>query len=205
MKLSPYVGSWEKRWFDIGLIVVFLPIEIVMLFLVALVVFIFDGWPIIISQRRVGIGGRVFKLYKFRTMRRGAETEQDKWRYMNEADGPVFKIRNDPRFVGIGRWLAHMGLDELPQLINVIRGEMSLVGPRPLPIHEHKQIAEKYKQLRERVKPGMVSEWVVRGAHAIPFKEWMEMDVKYVQYGNLNQDVMVMIRVVSMLIQQLRG
>jgi lipopolysaccharide/colanic/teichoic acid biosynthesis glycosyltransferase len=116
-----------------------------------------------------------------------------------KADGPVFKLKNDPRFIGIGKWLAAAGLDELPQLMNVLKGEMSLVGPRPLPVDEAKKIPYKYRQVRELVKPGIVSEWVVNGPHTITFEAWMMFDIDYIHLASIGVDVNIIIRMFNSL------
>jgi len=113
-------------------------------------------------------------------MYENAEQQKDKVRYLNEADGPVFKIKDDPRFTPIGRILSRIGQDEILQLINVIRGEMSFVGPRPLPVAEAKKIEKKYQD-RFSIKPGITSLWIIRGAHELTFVQWMESDLEYVR------------------------
>lgn len=132
----------------------------------------------IYQQVRVGKDGKPFLMFKFRTMCFGAEEEKSKYSYLNEADGPVFKIKNDPRFTKFGKILAYTGIDELPQLVNVLRGEMAIVGPRPLPIDEEIRIPLHWRKKRRSVKPGITSSWAVNGAHGLSFKEWMELDMK---------------------------
>lgn len=129
-------------------------------------------------------------------MRLGADTEQSEYQVLNEADGPVFKIRNDPRFVGVGEWLSHIGLDELPQLINVLRGEMSLVGPRPLPVNENEQLSQDVKQWRCHIVPGLVSDWVITGGRHSSFEEWMKLDKRYYFDATLGRDIVVFVNVV---------
>jgi lipopolysaccharide/colanic/teichoic acid biosynthesis glycosyltransferase len=126
-------------------------------------------------------------------MKVGAESLQERYFHLNEADGPVFKIRNDPRFVGIGRLLARTGLDETPQLINVIKGEMSLVGPRPLPIKEAKKLTQAQK-VRELIKPGITSSWVVEGSHSLKFKKWMQLDKEYVLKAYFLKDLVILFK-----------
>jgi lipopolysaccharide/colanic/teichoic acid biosynthesis glycosyltransferase len=159
------------------LIIVLLPVFFFLSFLIVL----FSGWPVFYTQERTGLNGKKFKIYKFRTMVNGADKKQKKLLKRNEVDGPVFKIRNDPRFTKIGRFLSHSGLDELPQLFNVLKGEMNLIGPRPLPVFEAKRIAMKYKFKREKIKPGILSPWVLSGYHSLPFKSWMESDLSYIK------------------------
>ncbi|KKQ15237.1 MAG: Exopolysaccharide biosynthesis polyprenyl glycosylphosphotransferase [Candidatus Daviesbacteria bacterium GW2011_GWA1_36_8] len=136
--------------------------------------------PFFFRQRRLGKNGKEFDIYKIRTMKEDADKLQKKYEKVNEANGPVFKIRNDPRYTKIGKIIAHLGFDELPQLINIIKGEMSFIGPRPLPIAEAQAIPQKYKK-REVILPGITSIWAIRGGHALTFKEWMESDLEYMQ------------------------
>ena len=121
-------------------------------------------------------------------MKVGAEKEQKKLSSLNEANGPVFKIHNDPRHTAVGRWLFHTGLDELPQLFNVIRGEMAIVGPRPLPVDEESKISKKYREIRRQVRPGLVSPWIVEGYHKIKFEDWMKSDINYIHKKSLFYD-----------------
>jgi len=145
---------------------------------VALFVALVDGFPILYRQRRVGKNGIPFTMYKFRTMTVGADRQQKKYARMNEADGPVFKIRSDPRFTRTGRFLSHTGLDELPQLFNVMHGEMALFGPRPLPTTEASTLTKRQRE-RHRIKPGIISPWIFEGYHSRPFDEWMKSDIAY--------------------------
>lgn len=147
---------------------------------IAILVMVLTGRPIFFVQKRVGYKGRVFKMFKFRTMVVGAEEMQKKLLKKNEADGLVFKIRDDPRFTKIGKILSHSGLDELPQLLNVVMGDMEMVGPRPLPVNEAIQIPIKYRKIRESIRPGIISPWIFNGYHSLGFEEWMKMDRDYV-------------------------
>jgi len=146
--------------------------------IVAILVVLIDGFPVFYRQRRVGLGGKPFTMVKFRTMVGGADRLQKKYARQNEADGPVFKIRDDPRFTRTGRFLSHTGLDELPQLVNVVRGEMALFGPRPLPVAEADKLT-KWQRGREAIKPGIISPWIFEGYHSRPFDEWMKSDIAY--------------------------
>ncbi len=147
----------------------------------ALVLLVVSGRPVLFKQKRVGKRGKVFWMYKFRTMYVGAEEDRKKYIKKNEADGPVFKIKDDPRFTKIGKFLSHSGLDELPQLINVVKGEMTIIGPRPLPVYEEAKIDEKYKNKRRSILPGIISVWVLKGSHKhVDFEGWMKMDMDYI-------------------------
>lgn len=173
-----YQGS-GKRVFDltIGILTLFLLWPF--LLIIALAIRIDSEGPVIFKQRRIGKNGKVFLMYKFRTMIKKAEELKEDYLKFNEADGPVFKIRDDPRFTKVGKFLARTGLDELPQFINVLKAEMSIVGPRPLPINEEKQIPSSFKKARRALLPGMTSLWVISGAHSLTFKEWVALDRQY--------------------------
>jgi len=171
------------------LLLVFWPLIMVL----GLLIWLFSGWPIFYFQDRVGYRGKVFKIIKFRTMRRDADLIKKKYRHLNEADGPVFKIRNDPRLTQIGKFLFHSGLDEMPQFINIIKGEMVLVGPRPLPVEEESKIKREYSK-RKLVKPGIMSLWILNGYHGMKFDNWMKSDLEYVNNKNWFNDLVIMIR-----------
>lgn len=152
-----------------------------------------DGLPVLFRQRRVGLGGTPFTMYKFRTMVRGADRLQKKYARLNEAHGPVFKIRDDPRYTRLGRFFSHAGLDELPQLINVMRGEMALIGPRPLPVAEAKHL-KPWMRERHAIKPGIISPWIFGGYHSNPFREWMRSDIRYTREKSVWGDAVIFVR-----------
>lgn len=148
--------------------------------------------PFLFTQKRMGKGRKIFTMYKIRTMVEGAEELKRKCVHLNEADGPVFKIKDDPRYTRVGKFISRTGLDELPQLINVVKGEMALVGPRPLPVEEALKVPQKHKQ-RFSVLPGITSPWVVRGAHALGFKRWMELDIAYIRKKSVIYDMYILL------------
>lgn len=152
--------------------------------------------PVIFKQKRVGKNGKVFILYKFRTMIGDAENLQKKYLHLNEADGPVFKIKNDPRYTRLGKILSHTGLDELPQLFNVLKGEMSLVGPRPLPVIEEAKIPKRWRVKRREVKPGLASSWLVKGAHNLSFSQWMNSDLEDIKKSSLAYDLAIFLKII---------
>lgn len=158
--------------------------------------------PFIFSQKRTGKDKKPFNIYKIRTMHLGAEKLQGRLKKKNEADGPVFKIRNDPRFTPVGKWLSGSGLDELPQLWNICRGEMSFVGPRPLPVPEAKCVPARFAA-RFSVLPGITSPWVVNGNHSLSFSTWMELDVAYAKEQSFLKDLFIMSQTVFMIIRNL--
>ena len=149
---------------------------------------------LIFTQKRVGLNGRLFTIYKFRTMYPGADEDKSKYLHLNETDGPVFKILDDPRFTKIGKWLAKTGLDELPQFVNVVKGEMTLVGPRPLPINEEAKIPDQWRWKRRTVKPGITSSWVVAGGHNLRFREWMKLDMKDIKRKSFFYDFVILVK-----------
>lgn len=170
--------------------------------LVGLVILIDSGWPIFFWQKRMGKDKKPFWIWKFRTMVMNAPYLQSKFSKLNEADGPVFKIRNDPRYTRFGKWLSWSGLDELPQLINVLKGEMALVGPRPLPIKEALKVPQKYTK-RFEVLPGITSSWVASGAHNLSFKEWMELDLEYIKEQKLLNDIKIIAKTILVIFKTL--
>jgi len=183
------------------LIIVLLPVYLFLSFLVIL----FSGYPVFYVQKRIGLNGKIFRIYKFRTMVKNANKKQIKLKYLNEANGPVFKIRNDPRLTKIGKFLSHSGLDELPQLFNVLKGDMNLVGPRPLPVYEAKKINKKYKFKREKVRPGILSPWILGGYHRLLFDEWMKSDIAYIKSKSFIYDLKIIFKSVIFLIRLFLG
>jgi lipopolysaccharide/colanic/teichoic acid biosynthesis glycosyltransferase len=156
--------------------------------LIAMLILFFSGFPIIFSQKRIGKGGKPFTMYKFRTMVLNAEELKDKYAKRNEASGPAFKMHNDPRFTPIGRFFSHTGLDELPQLFNVLLGDMALIGPRPLPVEEAQQL-QFWQQKRQDILPGIISPWILDGYHRQTFDAWMKSDIAYIHQKSLFYDI----------------
>jgi exopolysaccharide biosynthesis polyprenyl glycosylphosphotransferase len=149
--------------------------------------------PVIFRQDRAGRFGRPFRMYKFRTMCEHAETQQTALATENQMSGPVFKVKHDPRIFPFGRWLRRLSIDELPQLINVLRGEMSLVGPRPLPIYEIARIEKDAQRRRLSVRPGLTCLWQIMGRNRINnFEEWVALDLKYIDNWSLWLDLEIL-------------
>jgi len=151
--------------------------------------------PIFFRQERSGHYGKAFRMWKFRTMSMDAEARRQELELANEMAGPVFKITDDPRIFAFGRWLRRSSIDELPQLLNVLRGEMSLVGPRPLPVYEIEKIEKHAQRRRLSVKPGLTCLWQVTGRNGIRnFEEWVELDLQYIDNWSLWLDLKIMLR-----------
>lgn len=172
--------------------------------ILSLIIWAADGRPVVYVQKRVGKKGKIFNMYKFRTMYPGAENDQEKLKRQNEADGPVFKIYNDPRLTKVGKFLNHTGMDELPQLVNIIKGEMSIIGPRPLPVGERNKMIKKYRNNREKVLPGILSPWIFDGYHGMNFREWMKSDMRYIRQKSWKHDLKLIKRGVQMFFRMIK-
>lgn len=187
---------WKrKRVFDFAASLLLLALSAPLLLLLAVLICLDDprGGPIF-RQTRLGLGGRRFTMYKFRTMALDAEQRRAELAALNEMDGPVFKIRDDPRVTRIGKFLRRSSLDELPQLFNVLRGDMSIIGPRPPLPCEAAEYTD-YQSLRLIVKPGLTCLWQVRtDRNAVSFAEWVEDDMEYILNASLWGDVKLMLK-----------
>jgi exopolysaccharide biosynthesis polyprenyl glycosylphosphotransferase len=149
--------------------------------------------PVLFRQKRVGADGKVFICYMFRSMYEGAERRQEELEPLNEAEGPVFKMRDDPRVTPVGRFLRRWSLDELPQLVNVLKGEMSLVGPRPLPVRDFQRMEEAHRR-RLGAVPGMTGYWQISGRSNLSFEEMVRLDLYYIENWSLSFDVKIILR-----------
>ena len=167
------------------------------LFLIVAVLIKFDSpGPVFFVQERVGLNKRKFRMYKLRTMVANADKEQSDLEKFNEADGPVFKIKNDPRVTRLGRFLRKASIDELPQLLNVLKGDMSLVGPRPLPMRDYQGFDQDRLRRRFSVRPGLTCLWQINGRSSVQFKEWMELDLRYIDHWSFWLDVKVIAKTI---------
>jgi lipopolysaccharide/colanic/teichoic acid biosynthesis glycosyltransferase len=179
---------WWKRAVDIAGGTLILIAALPIMAGCAIAIKLSDRGPILFRQRRAGLGGRPFTIYKFRTMVTDAEARKSKLMDRSEQDGPAFKIRHDPRITRVGRILRETSLDELPQLFNVLKGDMSLVGPRPLPIEESNRCATWHRR-RLDVTPGLTCIWQIRGRSTVSFADWIRMDRRYIRCQSLWQDL----------------
>ena len=193
-------GLAAKRVLDVlgasTLLVVGLPA----LALIALLIAATSRGPVVFKQVRAGFHGRRFRMYKFRTMVADAEALRDRVAHLNEMSGPVFKAADDPRLTGVGRVLRKLSLDELPQLVNVLRGEMSLVGPRPLPLYEASRIKGAQRR-RLAMRPGLTGLWQVSGRNEVDFDEWMQMDLYYVDRWSIALDLLILLRTIPVVLR----
>ncbi len=184
-----------KRLIDVAGAVIGLLLLAPLLALVAVAIKVASPGPVLFRQRRVGLGGKTFTMYKFRTMVVTAEQQQEKLMALNEQQGPVFKICNDPRITPLGRLLRTTSIDELPQLWNVLKGEMSLVGPRP-PLDNEVRQYQPWQGGRLDVTPGLTCIWQVQGRSTISFTEWMRLDIRYIRSRSVRQDIALLLRTV---------
>lgn len=172
-----------------------------LLVLLGLAVRLTSPGPVIFKQRRAGLHGRPFTMLKFRTMAVDAEQRQAELTAQNEMSGPVFKVRNDPRITRVGRFLRRTSLDELPQLVNVLLGDMSLVGPRPLPIYEVEKFQAASHRRRLSMKPGLTCLWQIRGRNNVTeFDDWVRMDLEYIDNWSLGMDLMILFRTIPVVL-----
>lgn len=195
---SPRVG-WHvelKRLLDIVgaafLLVLLSPVFL----LAAILVKLESSGPVFFVQERMGYNKRRFLLFKFRTMCVDAEARMKEIEHLNEKDGPIFKIKNDPRITRVGKWLRKTSIDELPQLVNVVLGDMSLVGPRPLSIRDALGMNAAWQKRRFSVKPGITCLWQVSGRSNLSFKEWMLLDLEYIDRWSLVLDFLILLRTI---------
>lgn len=183
--------KWKIR-FDRLLSLIFLILLSPIFLLLATCIKLSD-WkaPVIFKQTRVGKGGQTFYMYKFRTMRTNAEAELEKYLKQNEIDGAMFKMKKDPRVTKIGRFLRKMSLDELPQIWNVLKGDMSLIGPRP-PLPREVAVYSSYDKQRLLVTPGCTGLWQVSGRNALSFEEMVELDLHYIRHLSFKLDFKIL-------------
>jgi exopolysaccharide biosynthesis polyprenyl glycosylphosphotransferase len=203
--ITQYAGIVEgwpttiKRSIDFVLSLLLLIAVAPVLLLTAIMIKLTSSGPVFFIQKRIGLNKRVFHIYKFRTMEVDAEKKLRDLEHLNEVSGPVFKIKNDPRLTPIGKFLRKTSIDELPQLFNVLNGDMSLVGPRPLQLRDYElltEAGEDWQRCRFSVRPGITCLWQVSGRSSLPFHKWMELDLQYVRNWSLWLDVQILARTI---------
>jgi exopolysaccharide biosynthesis polyprenyl glycosylphosphotransferase len=184
-----------KRAADILLSLFFLVVTAPLMLIIALAVRLSSPGPVLFRQVRCGLNGRRFTLYKFRSMYRDAEEKKAEVAHLNVMDGPVFKVRDDPRATPVGKIIRAYSLDELPQLFNVLIGDMSFVGPRP-PIPEEVSQYQRWQRRRLSMKPGLTCLWQVSGRSDVDFETWMKMDLEYIDSWSLGLDVRIFLKTI---------
>ena len=188
-----------KRAFDVVLAAVSLALLSPLMLAVAAAIRITSPGPVLFQQTRCGLGGRRFTLYKFRSMINNAEQLRAELHELNDLDGAAFKLRNDPRITPVGRWLRRFSIDELPQLWNVLRGDMSFVGPRPAVPEEVDQY-EPWQRRRLRMRPGLTCIWVLEGRNHLDFNRWIQLDLTYIDTWSLWLDAKIFLRTIPIVI-----
>jgi exopolysaccharide biosynthesis polyprenyl glycosylphosphotransferase len=184
-----------KRSFDFVVALFLLILLSPLLLAISVAVFVSSRGPVIYRSIRPGIGGAPFACFKFRTMRSGADQMQADLESLNEASGALFKIRRDPRLTAVGRLLRRYSLDELPQLVNVLRGQMSLVGPRPLPLRDYEQL-EDWHRKRYLVLPGITGLWQVSGRSELDFDDLVRLDFLYLERWSIGLDLTILLKTI---------
>jgi len=198
VSLSPAWDGWQgrtKRAIDVVAALLLLLVLSPVLALIALIIKIDSRGPVIFRQTRCGKDGKLFTFYKFRGMVADAEARQAEFDHLNEAQGPIFKMKHDPRVTRVGRVLRRTSLDELPQLWNVLRGEMSLVGPRP-PLPSEVAKYEPWHHSRLAVKPGLTGLWQVSGRSLLGFDQMVRLDIAYIARWSLLLDLRILLKTV---------
>ena len=188
-----------KRGFDFIMALLALVVFSPLLLILAVLVKLTSRGPIFFTQTRCGLGGRRFTLHKFRSMRADADLLREELEALNEVDGPVFKIRNDPRCTLIGRFMRKFSLDELPQLVNIIRGDMSFVGPRP-PLPQEVEKYERWQRRRLRMHPGLTCLWALEGRSKLSFRRWMELDLEYIDHWSMMLDWKILLKTIPIVL-----
>lgn len=194
--------EWQllaKRAFDLTASVLGLIALLPFLLIIAALIKLTSPGLVFFRQKRMGVNGRIFNLYKFRTMYKDAEEKLAELEHLNEMEGPVFKIKNDPRITPLGRFLRKMSIDELPQLFNVFMGHMSLVGPRP-PIPDEVDKYELWQRRRLSMRPGITCLWQAGGRNKIGFDKWMELDLKYIDNWSLWLDFKILMKTIPVVL-----
>jgi exopolysaccharide biosynthesis polyprenyl glycosylphosphotransferase len=193
-----------KRVLDFTVALTLLILLAPLLLAIAILIKLTSRGPVLFVQKRVGLNKRTFNIHKFRTMVVNAEDKLKEIEHLNEVSGPVFKIKKDPRLTPIGSFLRKTSIDELPQLLDVLRGEMSLVGPRPLQLRDYDlftQSCEDWQRCRFSVLPGITCLWQVNGRNLLPFEKWMELDLQYVRKWSLWLDLKILAKTVPVVLR----
>ncbi len=187
---------FAKRLFDLTLTIIAMPLLIPLFLLVAIAIKLDSPGPVFFLQDRVGLRKHIFPMFKFRSMNVDAEEKFKEIEHLNEAEGPIFKMENDPRVTRVGRFIRRTSIDELPQLINVLRGEMSLVGPRPMSLRDVELFDRGIQRKRFSVQPGLTCLWQISGRSNLPFEKWLEFDLEYIENWTFWFDVKILFKTI---------
>jgi len=188
-----------KRVVDFVMALVFLIVLSPLFLVLVILIKLTSRGKVFYRQTRCGLGGRKFTVYKFRSMRADADLLREELAALNEMDGPVFKIKNDPRCTGVGTFMRKFSLDELPQLVNILKGDMSFVGPRP-PLPEEVEKYERWQRRRLRMQPGLTCLWALEGRNQLNFKRWMELDLEYIDHWSPSLDWKIILKTIPVVL-----
>jgi lipopolysaccharide/colanic/teichoic acid biosynthesis glycosyltransferase len=188
-----------KRALDLILGTLILVLLLPVFPVIAVMIKLDSAGPVFFKQARVGKGGRIFNFYKFRSMYQDAEAQKRAVEALNEQEGPVFKVRTDPRITSVGKFLRRSSMDEVPQILNVFRGEMSIVGPRP-PLPSEVAQYQSWQRMRLEVLPGITCLWQISGRSHIGFDEWMRLDMEYLMSRSIRTDLSIFFKTVPAVI-----
>jgi exopolysaccharide biosynthesis polyprenyl glycosylphosphotransferase len=200
--LTLYMGPHDgfllriKRIMDIMISALALILLAPLFVMIGILIKIDSRGPTFFVQERMGYNKRRFQFYKFRTMTSDAENRQAEMEHLNEVSGPVFKIKDDPRVTKIGKILRKTSMDELPQLFNVLKGDMSLVGPRPLPVRDYNLFEKNWQKRRLSVRPGLTCLWQIQGRNELSFEKWIELDMEYIDNWSLLLDSKILVKTI---------
>lgn len=190
-----------KRLIDIVIVLLSMPLILPLMGCIALAIKLDSPGPVFFVQERVGLKKRRFNLFKFRSMQEGSEEKLKELEHLNEAEGPIFKMTNDPRVTRVGRFIRRTSLDELPQLFNVLGGSMSLVGPRPMSIRDVALFDRGIQRKRFSVKPGLTCLWQISGRSELPFSKWLELDLKYIETWSIFLDTKILLQTIPVVLR----
>ena len=188
-----------KRVADFVMALVLLVVLSPLFLILALIIKLTSRGPVFFRQTRCGLGGRKFTVYKFRSMQADADLHRDELAALNELDGPAFKMSNDPRCTGVGRFMRKFSLDEFPQLVNILKGDMSFVGPRP-PLPEEVERYERWQRRRLRMLPGLTCLWALEGRNRVSFRRWMQLDLEYIDHWSPSLDFKIILKTIPIVV-----
>lgn len=190
-----------KRMIDLTAALLMMPVLLPLMAVIAIAVKLDSKGPALFVQERVGLNKRRFPMFKFRTMCVGSEAMLKDIEHLNEAEGPIFKIKNDPRITRVGKFLRKSSLDEVPQILNIVRGEMSFVGPRPMSVRDVDLFDRGIQRKRFSVKPGITCLWQVSGRSELPFSKWLELDLEYIKNWSLTLDLKILLKTIPVVLK----
>ncbi|MCB9813388.1 MAG: sugar transferase [Pseudomonadales bacterium] len=197
--MNNYFNSTKKRLFDIFLSIILLVLIFPLVIVLLPFLYLKIGYPIIFKQERFGKNKKIFTIYKIRTMKIGSEAKQKSLSKANIAPIPMFKVEDDPRFISLGKIISKLGIDELPQLLNILKGEMSFVGPRPLPVYEAVKLSSSWN-FRYEARPGLISFWALSPKRYESLSKWKELEKNTLRINSVKEEVALVFKAIDQII-----